>query len=92
MEKKKDLFAILGRKATKEILELLEEHGTAQYKEFKQIATPFTVNTILRNLEDLNLIQHFCERENERREWYEPTEKGRKVVQCLRELEKLIEE
>lgn len=91
MEKKKDLFAILGRKATKEILELLEEHGTAQYKEFKQVASLTTVNMILRNLEDLNLIQHYCEREK-RREWYEPTEKGKKVVQCLRELEMLIEE
>jgi predicted transcriptional regulator len=88
---KKDFFTVLGRKATKEILEILDDQGTASYKDFHQVASLFTVNSILRSLTDLELIQ-LHRIEHEKKEWYESTEKGKKVLQYLRELEELIKE
>lgn len=86
---KKDLFAVLGRKPTKEILELLDNQGIAQYKNVRQVASYFKVENTVQALLDLHLIHSSEKGENT---WYEATEKGRKVVQCLRELEELVKE
>ena len=88
---KKDFLTVLGRKATKDILEILDGQDKAYYKDFRQVASMFTVNSILRNLIDLELIQ-LHRAEHEKKEWYESTEKGKKVLQYLRELEELIRE
>lgn len=86
-------IAILGLKATREILELLDTRGTAQHSELTTIATPPTVNRLLRDLMNLDLVHCFRDiRDGVEKEWFEPTEKGKKVVQCLRELEELMKE
>lgn len=86
-------IAILGLKATKEILELLETQGAAPYRELTTVATPPTVNRLLRDLMNLDLVKCCRDiRDGVEKEWYEPTERGKKVVQCLRELEELMKE
>ncbi len=86
MDKKReeDLLKMLGLKSTKDILEFLDEYGTAQYKQLQQFVNTHTLNTRLRDLLDFSLVQHHLVREEVRKEWYEPTEKGLKVLQHLR--------
>ncbi|MBU7018263.1 MAG: winged helix-turn-helix transcriptional regulator [Theionarchaea archaeon] len=92
-EKKEEGFLkMLGLKATKKILEYLDENETAQYKQLQQFVNTHTLNTRMRELLDFDLVQHHLVREDVRREWYEPTEKGRKVLQYLREMVHVIDE
>jgi len=94
MDKKReeDLLKMLGLKATKDILEFLDQHGVAQYKQLQQFVNTHTLNTRLRDLLDFHFVQHHLVREEVRREWYEPTEKGLKVLGHLREIVELAEE
>ncbi|KYK32402.1 MAG: winged helix-turn-helix transcriptional regulator [Theionarchaea archaeon] len=92
-EKREENFLkMLGLKATKRILEFLDENGTAQYKQLQQFVNTHTLNTRMRELLDYNLVEHHLVREDVRKEWYEPTEKGKKVLHHLREMVHLIEE
>ncbi len=91
-KEKEDVFLkMLGLKATKDILEFLQENGTAQYKELQQFVNTHTLNTRLRDLLDFKLVEHHLVREEVRREWYEPTEKGLKILGYLRDMIKLAE-
>ena len=94
MEKKKEesFLKMLGLKATKDILEYLEGHDTAQYKELQQFVNTHTLNTRMRELLDFKLVQHHLVREDVRKEWYEPTEKGKKILGHLREMVQIAEE
>jgi DNA-binding HxlR family transcriptional regulator len=69
-----------------EILKCIVQKGTAQYRDFAPFASTFTVNRRLKDFLDHNLIQHHFERRDVRKEWYEPTEKGREVYWCLRKM------
>ena len=93
MEKKKEeaFLKMLGLKATKDILDFLVDNDTAQYRQLQGFINTHTLNTRLRELLDFGLVQHHLVREEVRREWYEPTEKGRKVLQHLREMVDLVE-
>ena len=93
MEKKKEeaFLKMLGLKATKDILDFLVDNDTAQYRQLQGFINTHTLNTRLRELLDFSLVQHHLVREEVRREWYEPTEKGRKVLQHLREMVDLVE-
>lgn len=91
-EKKKDFFVVLGRKATKKMLEFLDEHDDVQYKDLMQFASSFTLNRILKELMEFGLIKGYyvVDDVKEKKEWYEITEKGKKILQCLRELEDIL--
>lgn len=90
-QKKKSLLKILGSKGTVDILQFLEKHGTAQYKDLQQFVSTHTLNARTKDLMRLGLIQHHFLREEVRREWYELTELGKKVLQWLSDLEKILE-
>ncbi len=91
-EKRRDrFFKILVLKGTRDILKFLVEHGSAHYKQLEPFASTYTLSTRLRDLLDFKLIEHHFVKDDVRREWYEPTEKGRKVLQCLDDMEKLWE-
>ncbi len=94
MDKKReeDLLKMLGLKATKDILEFLDERGEAQYKQLQQFVNTHTLNTRLRELLDFDFVKHHLVREEVRKEWYEPTEKGLKVLGYLRDIVRLAEE
>lgn len=90
-QKRKSLLKILGSKGTVDILRFLEKHGTAQYKDLQQFVSTHTLNARTRDLTWLGLIQHHFVREEVRREWYELTELGKRILQWLDELEKILE-
>lgn len=87
--KRSKFFKVLVLKGTRDILKFLDEHGTAQYKQLESFASTYTLSTRLRDLLSFELIEHHFIKDEVRREWYEPTEKGRRVLRILEELEKL---
>jgi len=94
MEKKGEekLLKLLGARGTKQILEFMSEHGAAQYKQMKGFTSTHALNRRLRELLGFNFIEHHFEREKGRREWYEITEKGKKLLKCMRAIIEVAEE
>ena len=90
--KEKYFLKILGKKGTIDVLRFLEEHGTARYKHLQQFISTHTLNARIKDLMQLGLIQHQFVKEDVRKEWYELTEKGKNVLQCLDDLKKIMEE
>ena len=88
---REEVFKLLGAKGTKKILEFLNDHGAAQYKQMAGFMSTPTLNTRLRKLLAFGLIEHHLEREKGRKEWYELTEKGMEVLQCLRDMLRVME-
>lgn len=80
---------VFGKKGTMQILEFLD-HGKVSYLQLQQLINTHTLNTRLRELLNYGLVQHHLERFEKRTEWYEITEKGRKVLYSLKELAALI--
>ncbi|MGD2249663.1 MAG: winged helix-turn-helix transcriptional regulator [Candidatus Methanofastidiosia archaeon] len=91
MEEQEQFIKTLGAKATMSILRFLNQEDKAQYKQFQEFVNTHTLNTRLRQLMEYELIQHHMVREDIRKEWYEPTERGRKVLQLLNELADMVD-
>lgn len=86
MEKESENFLrMISAKSAIEILEFLSDHSETQYKEMQEFVNTHTLNLRLSELLNYSLIQHYLQR-SERIEWYEITEKGRKILHYLREL------
>ena len=83
---------VIGSKGTKEILEFLDENGEGQYKHFCQFLDTHVVNKRLRQFLKLGLVEHHLTKLEKKREWYTITDKGRKVVHLLREMERIFQE
>jgi len=91
-ERGEELFRVLCLKDTIHILRHLKEHDEVQFTQFAEFVNPVTLQRRLGQLLRLTLIEHHLERENVRREWYEFTEKGRKVLQILEDIIKVVED
>jgi DNA-binding HxlR family transcriptional regulator len=91
-EKEKEFLALLGRKHTLEILDYIGEHRVFQYRDIQQFVSTHTLNTRLKQLRELGIIEHHFAREELRKEWYEPTEKGDRIIKYLRDLGTVIGE
>ncbi len=91
MKESEDFFKMLGARSTIEILEFLGDHGEAKHKEMQEIANINTLNTRLRELLRYGLVQHHLERFERKTEWYEITEKGRRVLYHVKELVLLMQ-
>ncbi len=91
MEQQEHFIKMLGSKATRKILQFLEMEEKARYKELQEFVNTHTLNTRIKELLDYNLIQHHLVREDTRKEWYEPTERGRKVLELLDELANMVD-
>lgn len=91
MEKQEEFIKVLGSKATRMILQFLEKEEKARYKELQQFVNTHTLNTRIKELLEFNLIKHYMIREDTRKEWYEPTERGRKVLELLNELANMVD-
>jgi len=89
-EKKKDFFIVLGRSSTKKILEFLDSHKNVQLDDLTQFATSFTLKKLFQELMEFNLIKCYVQMDNEKKVRYELTEKGTKILQALRELERIL--
>jgi len=86
----KDFFIVLGRNSTKKILEFLDNHKNVQLDNLTQFATPFTLKKLFQELMEFNLIKCYIQMDNEKKVWYQLTEKGTKILQALRELESIL--
>ena len=86
MRKKKDFFVVLGRSSTKKILEFIDSHDNVQLDDLTHFATPFTLKRLFQELMEFDLIKCCVQMDNEKKVWYELTEKGTKILQALREL------
>jgi len=90
---KRALVEILGLTAALEILEKVNKCGKIKYKSLKPLASCSTINIRLLQLTHFGLLKHEMIRNKEKREeWYEITEKGRKVLGILERLQESAEE
>ncbi|MGD2247392.1 MAG: winged helix-turn-helix transcriptional regulator [Candidatus Methanofastidiosia archaeon] len=91
MTKNEKIIKILGFTGTIFILEYMDAHTKTQYKDLNKTIAAYTLNCRLQELLDSNLIEHHFERKEKRKEWYEITEKGRKVLQIIQKLQEISE-
>ena len=84
-KREKDFLKLLGLSGTIDILFYLNKHGQGQYENFNSLVSISTLNKRLSQLLEFGLISHHSTREDAE-EWYEITEKGRKVVEHLKRL------
>ena len=73
-ERDEEFLKIIGLTGTKQILEFISEHGTAQYKDFQPFVNTHTLNRRLRELLIYGFLEHHIEKEEKRMEWYTLTE------------------
>ena len=85
----KELLRVLGFTATIDILNSIEE-GKNQYKHFIPFASIATLNKRMKQLMNLGIIEHHLTREDKRREWYTLTEKGKRALKIIKEIEKTL--
>lgn len=91
MKEQEQFIKMLGSKATRSILQFLDKERKARYKQFQEFVNTHTLNTRLKELMEYDLIQHHMVREETRKEWYEPTERGQRVLQLLNELAEMVD-
>lgn len=91
-DRKDDFLNLVISESTIDILGYLNKRGTGQYKDFVQHVDVTTLNDRVEQLLEFNLITHCAEKEDVEKEWYEITEKGRKVLQIIEDIIKLVEE
>ncbi len=87
--KNEKIIHLVGLKGTAFILEYLNTHKKARYKDLLETLSTHTLNNRLGDLLDLKLIKHHFERKETRIEWYEITEKGKKAFQYIKKLQNL---
>ena len=94
MEKKDEekLLKLIGAKGTRQILEYLDEHSTAQYNEMTEFSSIHALNRRVRELLAFGFIEHHFERGEARKEWYSLTERGEKLLECMRAIIEVAEE
>ena len=85
---KKDFLAIFRTHAAGTILSYVDNHQNTQYKDLLEFSTPYSMNRILRELQNRGFIKCFCDvvtGDNR----VELTERGKTVLEMLRQLVKL---
>jgi len=83
----------LGLKGTIRILKFLKKHGKGQYKDLLELdLIVSTLNDRVRTLIKMGLISHNITLIEKREEWYTLTKKGKKVLNLVLKLEKVIKE
>ena len=83
MKKYEAFIKVLGSRGAIFVLQFLDENKTAKYGQLQEYVNTHTLNTRIRDFLEYELIQHHMTREETRQEWYELTEKGRKVLNML---------
>ena len=88
---KKDFLALFRTHAAGTILSYVDNHQNTQYKDLLQFSTPYSMNRILRELQNWGFIKCFCDvvtGDNR----VELTERGKTVLEMLRELARMMED
>jgi DNA-binding HxlR family transcriptional regulator len=89
MKKNEKILKLLGFTGTVFILEYMDAHTKTQYKDLNKTLAAYTLNCRLKELLDSKLVEHHFERKEKREEWYEITERGKKLLQIIRKLQNL---
>ncbi|MGD2251199.1 MAG: winged helix-turn-helix transcriptional regulator [Candidatus Methanofastidiosia archaeon] len=89
-DKKKGILNIISRKKTAFILEYINTHTEAHYKDLLKTVGTHTLNARLRAFLDYNFIEHHFVREETRKEWYTITEKGKEILEHIKKLQELL--
>ena len=76
-------FRMMGLKGAAEILVTLDTMGKGRYKDMQKSLNTYTLNERIRDLLSYGLIEHHLVRENVRKEWYQLTETGKRVVEHM---------
>ena len=87
-----EFLQLLGSKGTRRMLQELYTRGKVRCTDFHLDISIPTIYTRLSKLLEFSLIEHHLEKEPTRQEWYEITEKGRKILKYLEDLVELIDE
>lgn len=90
-KQEEEFLKMIGLKGTVPILRFLDEKKEGQYVELCHLVNVVTLNTRLKQLLYFGLIQHHLEKKEIRREWYTITNKGKKILDHVREMLKLVE-
>jgi len=77
-------------KGTIQILKLIKKRKKAHHRELKTTFSYKTLNIRLNQLLKLNLIEHHFFKGKKREEWYELTERGKKIVLILEKMDDII--
>jgi DNA-binding HxlR family transcriptional regulator len=91
MRKYEAFIKMLGSRGAIFVLQFLDENKTAKYRQLQEYINTHTLNTRTKDLLQYELIQHHMTREGTRQEWYELTEKGRKVLNFLNKLMDMVD-
>jgi DNA-binding HxlR family transcriptional regulator len=84
-----EIITVIGRPGTVYILEYLHTHEKTQYTNLLETKAVPSLNVRLKQLLKLHLIEHHFVRKDTRKEWYEITEKGERVLQLIQKLQKI---
>lgn len=87
-QKKQEVFKVLAAAKAKEILEYLNDHEDVRYRDLNEFINPGTLNERLYDFDTHGLLVY---RELEsKRKLYNISEKGKKVLECLHGIERLV--
>ena len=86
VKKQETFFRMIGSKGAVRILQILDIEEEARYKTLQESLNTYTLNSRIKDLLNYDLIQHHLVREEVRKEWYELTERGRRIVELLNEI------
>ena len=86
----KAVFQLLGSVAAIEILRSVKE-GRNHYMDFMTFASVSSLNNRVRQLEHLGLIKHHLTQKEKRKEWYTITERGKRVLKIVEDLENALQ-
>ncbi len=89
-DKVEGFFNLIGRRFTVQILELAERKGKVHYGDMSFVSC-HSLNKRLHDLLKYQVMEHHVERIPLRKEWYELTERGRRVIGLLREMSLILE-
>lgn len=84
------ILRVIGMAGSVYILEYLNTHSTTRYKELNKTLAAHTLNTRLRELLNLGLIEHHFIKKEKRIEWYTITEKGQHVCEHIKKLQNIL--
>ncbi len=82
---KERCFIIMARESTWVILNYLNDHDYTEYNDLLEYATPYSLNRILKDLLDYDLIRYYCHAET-MLDYLVLTERGKVLLEAWKEL------
>ena len=87
---KKRCFIIMARHSTRVVLNYLNDHEYTGYNDLLKYAIPYSLNRILKDLLDNDLIRYYCHAETGVNHLV-LTEGGKRILEAYQELREVIQ-